>query len=125
MEKAQPLEIERNPVKITYRRCRGALRRFLSRFIPARAPRDYDKVDLVTGLHIRVKSSPGYVTFSVNERDFYWNRWSGTFDGTGSDMCYEHPGIPAFSDNPLAQAEYNVIQDVMSGLHPVEKSTDV
>jgi hypothetical protein len=95
MEKAQPVEIKTNRVRLSYGAFRRAVRRFLSRFIPARTPQDYDKVDLVTGLHIRVKSSPFYVTFSVNERDFYWSRWSGKFDGTGSCFVYEHPGKPA------------------------------
>ncbi len=115
MEKAQPLEIERNPVKIACRRCGYAVRRFLARFIPARAPRDYDKVDLVTGLHIRVKSSPGYVTFSVNERDFYWNRWSGTFDGTGSCFVYQHPGIPRTEMDSAEMREYSLIKQAQSG----------
>jgi len=91
-EEAQPIAIETNEFKIIYRDLAYFLRRLAVRFLPARAPQDYDKVDPVTNLHIRVKTSPFYVTFSVNERDFYWNRWSGKFDGTGSCFVYEHPG---------------------------------
>ena len=91
-EESPPLLIETNEFKIIYRDLKYFLRRLVARILPARAPQDYDKVDPVTNLHIRVKTSPFYLTFSVNERDFYWNRWSGKFDGTGSSFVYEHPG---------------------------------
>ncbi|GAO98971.1 hypothetical protein Cva_01641 [Caedimonas varicaedens] len=91
-EEAQPLAIENNELKIIYRDLKYFLRRLLARILPARAPQDYDKVDPVTNLHIRVKTSAFYVTFSVNERDFYWDRWSGKFDGTSSFLIYQHPG---------------------------------
>jgi len=91
-EKVQHLALETNELKIIYRDLKYFLRRLVAKILPARAPQDYDKVDPVTNLHIRVKTSPFYVTFSVNKRDFYWNRWSGKFDGTEGFFVYEHPG---------------------------------
>ena len=41
-------------------------------------------VDKTTGHKITVDISALYVRLSVNQRDFYFNRLSGRFDGTGS-----------------------------------------
>ena len=46
---------------------------------------DLEYNDLVTGNHIRVHNSERYVRFSVNDRDYFFNRDTGKFDGTG--MC--------------------------------------
>ena len=42
--------------------------------------------DLVTGYNIKISVSEQYLTFSVDNRYFYFNRDTGDFDGTGTDL---------------------------------------
>lgn len=54
---------------------------------------DLEYNDLVTGNHIRVHNSENYVRFSVNNRDYFFNRDTGKFDGTGMCLgCGDHRG---------------------------------
>lgn len=40
--------------------------------------------DPATGLHLTVRTSERYTVVSVDGRDYYFNRASGSLDGTGS-----------------------------------------
>ena len=44
----------------------------------------FDIQDAVTGQQIAVQIGTLYVRLSVNGRDYYFNRLTGRFDGTGS-----------------------------------------
>ena len=44
-------------------------------------PTEY--VDRVTGDYISVRISPTFTVISINNRDYYFKRFTGRFDGTG------------------------------------------
>jgi hypothetical protein len=46
--------------------------------------RDTDIQDRVTGDHVSVRVGPLFTVLSVNGRDYYFDRITGGFDGSGS-----------------------------------------
>src|SRR5205809_882070 len=67
---------------------RGRVREWLGRLaqrlnIPG-AIQSVDVLDDATGYRISVTVGPSLTRLSIGERDFYFNRFSGRFDGTGS-----------------------------------------
>lgn len=53
----------------------------------------FDYKDLVTGNRIEIKTSPRYSILKVNEREYYFVRETGEFDGTGMPI-FEPPTTP-------------------------------
>ena len=43
--------------------------------------------DQVTGRQLTISSSPYFTRISVNGRDYYFDRLTGRFDGTGMGLC--------------------------------------
>ena len=48
----------------------------------------FDYHDQVTGDHVRISVSTLYSILRINARDYYFNRETGKFDGTGTDLTY-------------------------------------
>lgn len=48
---------------------------------------EFDHEDALTGQHIQVRNGIFFTVLSVNGRDYYFRRFSGSFDGTGSCCC--------------------------------------
>lgn len=46
----------------------------------------FEMRDPLTGQHVSVRVGPLFVVFSVNGRDYYFDRFTGRFDGTGSGV---------------------------------------
>ena len=44
--------------------------------------------DTVTGTKIDIQTGVFFTKLSVNGRDFYFCRWSGKYDGSGSGGCF-------------------------------------
>lgn len=65
-------------------RLRIAFWRFLNRRGVPGFVQPFELRDRVTGNHIKIVVSPHYTTISVNNRDYYFYRESGGFDGTGT-----------------------------------------
>lgn len=71
-----------------YRTClRVAFWKFLNRVGVPGFVRPLELRDRVTGNHIKIVVSPRYTTISVNNRDYYFYRENGRFDGTGMTLC--------------------------------------
>ena len=59
--------------------------------------------DQVTGNRVVIKNSPYYTKLSISGRDYYFNRFSGKFDGTG--MGCVQPETPHGWQNPLGDSK--------------------
>lgn len=59
------------------------LRDWITRHLPA-VVRDADVTDAVSGTHLSIRVGPLFTRVTVNDRDFYFARRTGQFDGTGS-----------------------------------------
>lgn len=46
--------------------------------------REIELEDEATGQHLSVRVSPFFTRISMNGRDFYFDRFTGRFDGTGT-----------------------------------------
>ena len=61
--------------------------RLLGRLGVPGAIRPVEINDQVTGLTIKVTVSPRFTMIKIDGRDFYFERLTGRFDGTGSGCC--------------------------------------
>ncbi len=61
-----------------------ALGTLLNRLGAPGAVRNVDIEDSATGYRISVRTGPMFTRISVNGRDFFFRRFTGRFDGTGS-----------------------------------------
>ncbi|KKN61937.1 hypothetical protein LCGC14_0517060 [marine sediment metagenome] len=64
-------------------RARGSFGRLLCLIKFPGFVEDIDINDSVTGQQLTVSSSPYFTRISVNGRDYYFDRLTGKFDGTG------------------------------------------
>ncbi len=80
------------------------IKRLLRRITDVGIVRPFTKDDLVTGQHIEIRVSAAYTIFAVDGRDYYFDRFTGKFDGTGmaigcgtspSSHCSSCQGQPA------------------------------
>jgi hypothetical protein len=62
----------------------GALGAALNRLAMPGAIRNAEIEDELTGQKLSVQVSPYFVRITVDGRDYYFNRFTGKFDGTGS-----------------------------------------
>lgn len=74
-------------------RLRDVLAAVLERLHAPALIRPFSYDDPTTGQHVELRTSSRYAVLSVNGRDYFFNRESGTLDGAGSgvsgDAC-EH-----------------------------------
>ena len=86
-EKSTPITCIRSPLTRWRLRLTDAiwlaLGKALRRAVPG-AIRNLDYHDELTGQHIRVKVGLLYTCISVDGRDYFFRRYSGRFDGTGT-----------------------------------------
>jgi hypothetical protein len=64
-------------------RCREAVGRLLRRLRVPGVIRACELTDAVTGQHVAVNVGTLYVRVTVDGRDYYFDRFTGRFDGTG------------------------------------------
>lgn len=79
-----------SPGRRIWFRVRMAFRYGLHRVIGRRLPgaiRPFEIHDKLTGQHLRITVSGMYTILHIDGRDYYFWRWSGGFDGTGSALC--------------------------------------
>lgn len=68
---------------LLYSRLQVAIGRLLVRHrVPGRVA-DTVYFDQYTGDRVEVRNRPLFVVFSINDRDYYFDRFTGHFDGTG------------------------------------------
>ena len=72
-----------NALDIWLRRMRGVLCRICNRVGVPGAIQDATIDDPLSGQHIEVAVQQDFVKLTVNGRDYYFDRISGKFDGTG------------------------------------------
>ena len=65
----------------------GLLRLFFTLFNIPGFVKPLEYADRVTGDYISIRISPRFTVFSVNNRDYYFRRFTGKFDGTGYVRC--------------------------------------
>lgn len=68
-------------------------------------PIDYP--DIVTGNRIRIMVGLRFTVITVNNRDYYFRRCTGVFDGTGYTIC--SPSIPEQLDYILADTPVSTL----------------
>ena len=86
-DEPQPLQFNATWFQKKRSRARDAVGRLLNLFkLPAFIrPMKYN--DPVTGNDIEITISPTFTRVNVNGRDYYFNRLTGAFDGTGQASC--------------------------------------
>ena len=65
-------------------RARKCVGRILNRAGAPGAIRDVSLKDCLTGQEVSVTVGASYVRFTVNDRDYYFDRITGRFDGSGA-----------------------------------------
>lgn len=71
------------------------------------SPIDYP--DRVTGDYIRIRVNQRFTVISVNNRDYFFRRLTGRFDGTGYAVC-----------NPTTEEQlYYILDDTLESTHPL------
>lgn len=72
--------------RTVFSRMRERLRALLGFFLMALPGwiREVEIDDEVSGQHLTVSVSPWFTRLTINGRDFYFDRLTGRFDGTGS-----------------------------------------
>ena len=48
--------------------------------------RDVEIHDEATGRHLAVKNGDSFLKLSVDGRDYFFDRWTGEYTGTGMDL---------------------------------------
>ena len=80
----RPAESGATRIQIWRSDLRALVGKVLNRVGIAGAVRDCEIDDDVSGNKLQIHSSPRFTRISINGRDFYFDRLTGRFDGTGS-----------------------------------------
>lgn len=86
-EKPKPITFVRSPLVRWRLRLTDAISLALGKALRGIAPgaiRNLDHHDELTGQHLQVKVGLLYTCVSVDGRDYFFRRYSGHFDGTGT-----------------------------------------
>lgn len=73
-----------NTRQILWSRLSVLVGRFLKRIGVPGAVRDSDIEDSAIGYRIQVRTGPLFTRININGRDYFFCRYTGRFDGTGS-----------------------------------------